>query len=121
MAVPAHLIEQAAERFRLLSDPTRLRLLNELDAAEELPVGELAERTAVGLSNTSKHLHQLEREGIVAKRRRGTTILYRIADPTLGQLCDLVCTGLRQRFAALAQSSSSSTAQPAVSLRHVRR
>ncbi len=102
MAVPVGLVEQAAERFRLLSDPTRLRLLNELDAHEELPVGELAERAGVGLSNTSKHLHQLERQGIVAKRRQGTTILYRIADPSLGELCDLVCSGLRRRFARLA-------------------
>jgi ArsR family transcriptional regulator len=105
MAVPTNLIDQAAERFRLLSDPTRLRLLNELDAAGELPVGELAERAAVGISNTSKHLHQLEREGIVARRRQGTTIFYRIADPTLGELCDLVCSGLRGRFAALARQS----------------
>jgi DNA-binding transcriptional ArsR family regulator len=104
MTVPTELIEQAAERFRLLSDPTRLRLLNELDIVEELAVGELADRAGVGLSNTSKHLHQLEREGIVTKRRSGTTILYRIADPTLAELCDLVCSGLRLRFAALAQA-----------------
>ncbi len=99
--VPDKLLEQAAERFRLLSDPTRLRLLNELDAAEELPVGELAERAGVGISNTSKHLHQLEREGLVARRRQGTTIFYRIAEPTLGELCDLVCAGLRKRLSAL--------------------
>jgi DNA-binding transcriptional ArsR family regulator len=104
MAVPTALVEQAAERFRLLSDPTRLRLLNELDDNDELAVGELAERAGVGISNTSKHLHQLERQGIVAKRRSGTTILYRIADPTLAELCDLVCSGLRRRFAALAQA-----------------
>ena len=102
MAVPTPLIEQAAERFRLLSDPTRLRLLNELDLAGELGVGDLAGRAGVGLSNTSKHLHQLEREGIVARRRRGTTVLYRIDDASVGQLCDLVCAGLRRRFAAFA-------------------
>jgi len=102
MAVPTTLIDRAAERFRLLSDPTRLRLLNELDQHEELPVGELADRARVGLSNTSKHLHQLEREGIVAKRRQGTTILYRIADPSVEQLCEIVCAGLRRRFAELA-------------------
>jgi DNA-binding transcriptional ArsR family regulator len=102
VTVPATLIEQAAERFRLLSDPTRLRLLNELDLDVELPVSELATRAHVGLSNTSKHLHQLEREGIVAKRRQGTTILYRIADPSIEQLCALVCAGLRQRYAELA-------------------
>jgi DNA-binding transcriptional ArsR family regulator len=105
MAVPNTLIEQAAERFRLLADPTRLRLLNELDAADELPVGELAERAGVGLSNTSKHLHQLEREGLVAKRREGTTIHYRIADPSLRELCDLVCSGLRRRYSALAEQA----------------
>ena len=102
VTVPTTLVDRAAERFRLLSDPTRLRLLNELDQAEELAVGELAERARVGLSNTSKHLHQLEREGIVAKRREGTTIHYRIADPSVQQLCDIVCSGLRQRFAELA-------------------
>jgi ArsR family transcriptional regulator len=101
MAVPANLLEQAAERFRLLSDPTRLRLLNELDLGGELPVGELAERAGVGVSNTSKHLHQLERQGLVARRRQGTTIFYRIAEPTLSELCDLVCAGLRTRLAAL--------------------
>ena len=104
MAVPVDLVEQAAERFRLLADATRLRLLNELDGAGELPVGELAARANVGLSNTSKHLHQLERQGLVAKRREGTTILYRIDDPTLRVLCDLVCAGLRDRFAALARA-----------------
>jgi ArsR family transcriptional regulator len=105
MAVPTNLIDQAAERFRLLSDPTRLRLLNELDTAEELPVGELAERAGVGLSNTSKHLHQLEREGLLAKRRQGTTIFYRIADPGLSELCELVCSGLRRHHATLARSA----------------
>jgi DNA-binding transcriptional ArsR family regulator len=102
MAVPTPLIELAAERFRLLSDPTRLRLLNELQAEGEIAVGELAERSGVRISNTSKHLHQLEREGIVARRRQGTTVFYRIADPSIEQLCDLVCSGLRGRFARLA-------------------
>lgn len=102
MAVPTNLLEEAAERFRLLSDPTRLRLLNELDLHDELPVGALAEHTGVGLSNTSKHLHQLERNGIVAKRRDGTTIFYRISDPSFAELCDLVCAGLRRHHAELA-------------------
>ena len=105
VAVPTALIEQAAERFRLLSDPTRLRLLNALDHHSELAVGELAELAHVGLSNTSKHLHQLEREGIVAKRRDGTTIYYRIADASVAELCDIVCSGLRQRFADLASNT----------------
>ena len=105
MAVPTKLVERAAERFRLLSDPTRLRLLNELDLQGELAVGVLALRAGVGLSNTSKHLHQLERGGIVARRRHGTTVFYRIVDPTLSELCDLVCAGLRQQLSDLAEQA----------------
>jgi DNA-binding transcriptional ArsR family regulator len=102
MSMPGGMIDRAAERFRLLSDPTRLRLLNELDLAGELPVGELAGRAGVRLSNASKHLHQLEREGLVARRRQGTTVFCSIADPTLPELCRLVCAGLREHAAGLA-------------------
>jgi DNA-binding transcriptional ArsR family regulator len=101
-AVPTTLLHEAAERFRLLSDPTRLRLLNELQLAEELSVGAIAERAGIGLSNASKHLHQLERGGVVARRRLGTTILYRLADPAVARICDLVCGSLRHRYAELA-------------------
>jgi ArsR family transcriptional regulator len=101
--VPVTMLDEAAERFRLLSDPTRLRLLNELDVDDEIAVGELAQRAGVGLSNTSKHLHQLERAGLVGRRRVGTTILYRVADPVIPQLCEIVCASLRRRYATLAQ------------------
>ncbi len=96
------MLDEAAERFRLLSDPTRLRLLNELDLESEVSVGEIADRAGVGLSNTSRHLHQLERAGLVARRRAGTTILYRIADPAIAQLCEVVCASLQRRYATLA-------------------
>jgi DNA-binding transcriptional ArsR family regulator len=97
------MLEEAAERFRLLSDPTRLRLLNELDLAEEISVGEISERAGIGLSNASRHLHQLERAGLVARRRAGTTVYYRIADPAIAELCDVVCASVRRRYAALAE------------------
>jgi ArsR family transcriptional regulator len=100
--VPTAMLDEAAERFRLLSDPTRLRLLNELDLTEEISVGAVAGRAGVGLSSTSRHLHQLERAGLVARRRVGTTIFYRIADPAIAQLCAIVCASLRQRYATLA-------------------
>jgi DNA-binding transcriptional ArsR family regulator len=100
--LPEDLIDGVARRFRALADPTRLRLLNELDGAGELPVGTLAERAGVGLSNTSKHLRLMEREGLVARRRAATTILYRIDDPSLARLCGLACTALRERYRDLA-------------------
>lgn len=102
-AVPPELVDEAARRFRLLGDPTRLRLLNALHESGELSVSGLASRTGASVANTSKHLTQLERERLVARRRQGTTAYYRIADPSLLALCDLVCSGLRARYAALAR------------------
>jgi ArsR family transcriptional regulator len=102
-SVPTALLDETARRFRLLGDSTRLRLLNALQESEELSVGELAERAETGLANASKHLSQLEREGIVSRERRGTSVRYRIADPTVLALCELVCSGLRQRYAELAR------------------
>lgn len=110
-SVPADLIEVAARRFRLLGDPTRLRLLNALNLAGELSVGEVAEAAGTTVPNASKHLAQLERDGLVARRRDGTTVHYRIADPTLAELCALVCAGLRSRYADLAQLGNSDRAR----------
>lgn len=105
-AVPTELVDEAARRFRLLADPTRLRLLNALHDLGELSVSGLAQHTDTGLANASKHLAMLERERLVARRREGTTVNYRIADPTIMALCDLVCTSLRERFAELGRIGS---------------
>jgi hypothetical protein len=48
----------------------------------------------------SKHLQLLHRHGFVARRKEGVTTFYRIADPTVFRLCDLVCGGLRTEVAA---------------------
>ncbi|GAB5533885.1 MAG: metalloregulator ArsR/SmtB family transcription factor [Rubricoccaceae bacterium] len=89
--VPPPLLDAAAARFRLLGDPTRLRLLHALYAANELTVQALADATGQSLANTSKHLRQLADATIVAGRRDGLHVHYRIIDPTLQQLCDLIC------------------------------
>jgi len=89
--VPAPLLDAAAARFRLLGDPTRLRLLHALYDANELTVQALAGATGQSLANTSKHLRQLADAEIVAGRRDGLHVHYRIIDPTLQQLCDLIC------------------------------
>jgi ArsR family transcriptional regulator len=101
--VPDHLLEETARRFRLLGDATRLRLLNVLQTDGELAVSELADRSGTSVANASKHLANLEREGIVARRRNGTTVRYRICDATIASMCELVCAGLRERYAGLAR------------------
>jgi DNA-binding transcriptional ArsR family regulator len=86
---------EAAQLLRLLANEKRLLLLCHLAAEGEMPVGALAE--AVGLSQPalSQHLALLREEGVVAARREGTVIRYRLDDPRaaalLRTLRDLFC------------------------------
>jgi ArsR family transcriptional regulator len=100
--VPADLLEEVAYLFGLLSDPTRLRLLSRLHDDGELSVGELAERTGVALANVSQHLNRLALARVVARRRDGKHVRYRIADPRLEELCELMCSSVRERAERLA-------------------
>ena len=101
--VPDELLDEVSRMFGLLSDPTRLRLLSRLHDDGELSVGELGSRTGVTLANVSQHLNRLAMAGLVARRRDGKHVHYRIADPRLEELCELVCAGVRERAELLAR------------------
>jgi ArsR family transcriptional regulator len=88
-----------AARFRVLSEPTRLKILHTL-GQDEMSVGEIVEATGGGQANVSKHLGVLLDAGLVSRHREGVTIFYRIADETVFQLCEIVCSSLGQRLAA---------------------
>ena len=102
-SIPEQLLEQVAERFRVLGDATRLSILRTLLNEGELNVGELVERLGMSQANVSKHLRMLHDAGIVARRPHGTAAYYRVIDPSLVQLCDLVCDRLRDQFATTAE------------------
>jgi len=85
------LLEDVAYLFSLLSDSTRLRLVRELHESGELTVGELAARTGQTLANASQHLVRLAAAGLIERRRHGKHVLYRVEDPRLEQLCDVMC------------------------------
>jgi DNA-binding transcriptional ArsR family regulator len=90
------------EYFRALSEPLRLKILNALrDKAYN--VGELTELLDCSQANVSKHLATLMRHGFVERSAQGTNVFYRIADPLVYQLCELVCGQMAQRFATQAQ------------------
>ena len=79
-ASPKHaLFEQLALVARSLGNPHRLELLEHL-AQGERSVEALAERTGLSVANASQHLQQLRRAGLVANRRDGKFIHYRLAD-----------------------------------------
>lgn len=84
------LIELAAQRFRLLGEPMRLRMLRVLETGEH-SVTDLTSAVGSNQPNVSRHLQALFDGGIVKRRRDGNTIYYSIADPLVFELCDLVC------------------------------
>ena len=84
------LTELVAERFKALSDPGRVRLLNALRDGER-SVGELVEETGLTQANVSKHLARLRDLGFVTRSRDGLHINYRLADRDILKLCDLMC------------------------------
>lgn len=86
-----------ASRFRLLSEPMRLRILHTL-GKEEMNVTEIVAATGAGQANISKHLGILFDAGIVSRRKDGLASFYRVSDETIFDLCDLVCSGLKNQL-----------------------
>lgn len=102
--MPPALAEAVAERFRALGDPTRLAIVESLFIDGEQNVGELVERLGASQANLSKHLRVLYDAGFVARRPAGTAAYYRIDDPGISQLCDIVCARIRQQTEAEARA-----------------
>jgi ArsR family transcriptional regulator len=96
-------LELIAERFRVLSDPLRLRLLHTLADAEHT-VSELVEASGATQANVSKHLQLLRRAGLVNRRKEGLHAYYSVADPSIFELCDLVCGRMEEQYRASADS-----------------
>jgi DNA-binding transcriptional ArsR family regulator len=99
--LPAEFAELIARRFAVLGEPTRIRLLNALVNRGEASVQDLAELLEAGHANVSKHLTLLHGERIVARRKAGTRVLYRIADENVLRLCDEVCGGIQRELREL--------------------
>jgi DNA-binding transcriptional ArsR family regulator len=88
------LVELIAERFRALAEPTRIKLLDRLRGGEAT-VLELTVLVGTTQQNASKHLNLLRRAGIVARRKQGNHVYYRIADETVYAICETVCSSLQ--------------------------
>lgn len=95
--LPERLAELIAHWFRLLGEPTRLRVVDHLRGGEA-SVGELADALSTSQQNVSKHLRQLLEAGIVARTKRGNLACYEIADQDVLELCELVCGALARRY-----------------------
>lgn len=86
-------VEIVARRFAALAEPMRLRLIQALLDGEK-NVTELVEATGGTQANISRHLQTLVAAHILARRKQGLLVFYRVSDPTIPKLCDLVCGSL---------------------------
>ena len=93
-------VQAEAERFRVLGDVTRLRLLLALSLAE-LCVCDLTELLGISQTATSQHLKILRAYGLVRFRKQGRMAFYRLADPSLRPLL----AGLRRQAGGAPEAS----------------
>ena len=87
-----------AARFKVLAEPLRLRILIALSDGE-LSVTEIAEAVEASQPNISKHLKMLQDAGLVKRRQEGNTVYCSVADESVFEICDVVCSSLRERLA----------------------
>ena len=95
--LPAKALEQIAAYFQALSEPTRLKILNLLRDCE-YNVGELAQLSGYSAANVSRHLSYLAQHGMVSRESRGASVYYKVSDPSIYALCDVVCNNIARQY-----------------------
>lgn len=83
--------DSVAELFSVLSTPIRLKIISAVCNGEK-NVSELLAAINTTQPNMSQHLSMLYRSGILAKRREGTQMYYRLQSERVATLCRAVCT-----------------------------
>jgi len=94
-------VESVARCFSVLGEPARLRILQAL-CHEERCVNEIIQITALAQANVSRHLGLMHQIGMLSRRREGTQIFYKVADPMYVELCRTVSRRLAGRIDAAA-------------------
>ncbi|HRH96964.1 MAG TPA: metalloregulator ArsR/SmtB family transcription factor [Prosthecobacter sp.] len=86
-----------ASWFRTLAEPSRLKILRALEEGEK-NITEIVEATGLTQANVSRHVQSLVEAGMVGRRKEGLTVICFIADPSITDLCDNVCSNLLKRL-----------------------
>ncbi|NJK58843.1 MAG: helix-turn-helix transcriptional regulator [Pleurocapsa sp. SU_5_0] len=91
--ISPQVLSRVAEYFKILSETSRLQILCSLKSGSK-NVSEIMEVTNLGQANVSKHLRVLTQAGMLERQPKGVSVFYEIVDPTIFELCDLVCDRL---------------------------
>ena len=86
-----------ARYFGLLSEPTRLKILHAICQAER-SVTAIVAATGATQTNVSRHLALMHQAGVVSRRRDGSCVYYRVADPEFVEICRSVCVQIASRI-----------------------
>jgi len=97
--------DSAAELFRLLSTPIRLKIISAL-CGHEKNVSQLLAEIDTTQPNMSQHLSTLYRAGVLGKRRDATQIYYRIENQQAVAVCRSVCTQIAMDMAETADEAA---------------
>ena len=89
--VSDQVFETAAEVFKVMSAPMRLKIISSL-CKQEKNVSELLSEIKTTQPNMSQHLNTLYQAGVLGKRREGVQIYYRITNLRMANLCRAICT-----------------------------
>ena len=99
---------EIAAYFQALAEPTRLLILNILRSGER-NVGDLAQLCGFTAANVSRHLTLMTQQGLLERESRGTSAYYRIAEPSIFALCDLVCGNIARQMEKSAERRAAFT------------
>lgn len=91
--------DAVAKYFGLLAEPTRLAILHAI-CNDELSVSAIVEATGATQTNVSRHLGLLHAADVVSRRREGSNVHYRVADPVFVDICRSVCVRIAGRIDA---------------------
>lgn len=86
-----------AEILKVMSEPMRLKILQSLHEGEQ-SVSEILNTTEGHQANISKHLGILRRMGLVACRKDGLNVYYRLSDESIFEICNCICEYLRRKI-----------------------
>ena len=98
----SQLYELHASICQTLANPKRLEVIDRLRDGEQ-SVSELAEAMKIGQANLSQHLAVMRHKGIVATRREGLNVYYRLSNPKIIKACDLMRQVLLEHLEAGAE------------------